>query len=281
MRQEIQKNKDMKDYIMPDTFKPSPHLKNRYIQTILASSRLRVKGTGRLEKNEKKVVFEVAGGIKLYGLYSAQKNARGIVILLHGWEGSSGSTYIKHTGRYLYENGYAVFRLNYRDHGDSHHLNEGLFYAALLDEVYDGIRQAAMLEPGLPAFIIGFSLGGNFALRTAVRNTVEPILNLKHVVSVSPGLMPFISTDAIDKDWLLRKYFLRKWRKSLRKKERLFPEIYDFKDIMKIKKCIDLTDALLKNFSDYPSLSDHIHSGKMLFNQFPVLRQLLPPKTIR
>ncbi len=64
-------------------------------------------------------------------------------MLLCGWEGSVNSAYILGTGKFLYNHGYSVFRLNYRDHGDSHALNPGLFYAALLDEVFKAVQQVS------------------------------------------------------------------------------------------------------------------------------------------
>jgi predicted alpha/beta-fold hydrolase len=84
---------------------------------------------------------------------------------LHGWEGSVDSTYLQRCGRSLYRHGYDIFRLNFRDHGDSHHLNSGIFYAVLLEEVYQAVIQAAEFARGGPVFMIGFSLGGNFVLR--------------------------------------------------------------------------------------------------------------------
>ena len=49
---------------------------------------------------------------------------------------------------------------------------------------------------GVPAFIVGFSLGGNFALRIARRCRREPIDNLRHVFCISPVLDPEKATAA-------------------------------------------------------------------------------------
>jgi len=83
------------------------------------------------------MIIPTNNGVRLLASYSPFKEnkSKGTVMLLHGWEGSIGSAYILSAGRHLFENGYSVFRLNFRDHGNSHHLNEGLFYAALIDEV--------------------------------------------------------------------------------------------------------------------------------------------------
>ncbi|MCU0540052.1 MAG: alpha/beta fold hydrolase, partial [Desulfobacterales bacterium] len=112
------------------------------------------------------VVLETAAGVRLLGAYARHKEqpGRGLAILLPGWEGSIDSTYMRCTGRALFQRGYDLFRLNYRDHGESHHLNRGIFYAVLLEEVFEAAAQAAAMAGGKPVLLAGFSLGGNFAL---------------------------------------------------------------------------------------------------------------------
>jgi predicted alpha/beta-fold hydrolase len=80
-----------------------------------------------------KKILQTSKGIQLLGYYSPQKKipSQGLVIMLHGWEGSAESSYIVCTGRTLYRHGYDIFRLNFRDHGNSQHLNQGIFYAVL------------------------------------------------------------------------------------------------------------------------------------------------------
>ena len=65
----------------------------------------------------------------------------------------------------LFAAGFDVFRLNFRDHGDTHHLNPGLFHSCRLEEV---VHALADLQDRLQArrwCLAGFSLGGNFSLR--------------------------------------------------------------------------------------------------------------------
>ena len=149
--------------IDPGSFQPPRLLRNTYVQTILASSRIRALGKNPLADVGKEILFKTKNGARLQGFYSPQikMRAKATVILIHGWEGSSQSTYILSTGRFLYNKGYAIFRLNFRDHGETHHLNEGLFYATLLDEVFESVKQAAQLEPDVPAFLAIRWLSGN------------------------------------------------------------------------------------------------------------------------
>ncbi len=125
----------------------------------------------------REMIMTTSGGVRLLGFYSPQKykKSKGLVVLLHGWEGSVASTYILCTGNALYGRGYDIFRLNFRDHGDSHHLNQGIFYAVLIEEVFQAVRQLCMNAEQKPAFLTGFSLGGNFALRIARKMLQTPI----------------------------------------------------------------------------------------------------------
>jgi len=76
-----------------------------------------------------------------------------------GWEGSQDSTYVISHARFLFDMGVSIFRLNYRDHGPTHHLNEGAFNSTLFNEIFDAVRQISE-GASVPAYLIGFSLGG-------------------------------------------------------------------------------------------------------------------------
>ena len=136
--------------MISDSFRPFPLLKGAQTQTILASAKFRTWGKNEMQAAAVEKILQTASGIRLLGYYSPQKEiqSKGLVILLHGWEGSVDSTYIVCTGETLYRNGYNVFRLNLRDHGRSHHLNEGIFYAVLLDEIFEAVTQIAGFAGG-------------------------------------------------------------------------------------------------------------------------------------
>ena len=158
--------------------------------------------------------------------------------------------------------------MNYRDHGDSHHLNPGLFYAVLLDEVFNAVRQVSEYEGEAPFYLVGFSMGGNFALRIARKCAESPISNLTHVISISPVLDPEKSTYAIDDVYLLRRYFLKKWQHSLQKKQACFPDLYDFSEVLPLDTITAMTDLMLKRFSNYDNAS-------IYFSHYAVLNDTL------
>jgi predicted alpha/beta-fold hydrolase len=212
------------------------------------------------------LVIETDDKTRLLGYFSPQpaKASAGRVILLHGWEGSADSTYILCTGNTLYRRGYDIFRLNFRDHGNSHHLNQGIFYAVLLEEVFQAVRQVCRQAEGKPVYLVGFSLGGNFALRIARRLQQAPIPNLCHVAAISPVLDPAASTRQVDRYPLIRVYFLKKWLRSLQKKQRLFPDLYDFTPAMTLKTIQAVTDVLIENYSNFDSSGQYFGEYSLL-----------------
>ena len=231
-----------------DAFRPAPYLRNGNVQTILASGPFRAWGKKPMCDVAQEVILETGEGVRLLGYYSRRQSnqTKGVVILLHGWEGSADSTYITRTGNALYQRNYDIFRLNFRDHGESHHLNPGIFYAVLLDEVFQAIYQICGQVEGKLVFVVGFSLGGNFALRIARKMVQTPIRNLRHIVGISPVLDPAKSTARIDQNSLIRRYFLKKWRRSLGIKQRLYPDLYNFSKVFNLRTIYAITDCLLK-----------------------------------
>ena len=165
------------------------------------------------------------------------------VVLLHGWLGHAGATYMRALAAYLEARGYGVARLNLRDHGDTSHLNEAVFHSARLQEVSDACGQ---LAADAPCAVIGFSLGGNFALRVS-RSTGIPALG------ICPAVDPAASCAAIDSGpRVYRHYFLRKWRRALAAKAAAFPGRFDFSGAQRYDNVLTLTDYFCGGDIPYP-----------------------------
>lgn len=77
-------------------FEPPFCLKNGFVQTVLASARFRARGCRAVGAAASEVILESRQGVRLLGFLSAhtEPTGKGLAILLHGWEGSSNSTYV-------------------------------------------------------------------------------------------------------------------------------------------------------------------------------------------
>jgi predicted alpha/beta-fold hydrolase len=163
------------------------------------------------------------------------------IVIIHGWLGSAESSYVLSAAAELLAAGFRVARLNLRDHGGTEHLNEELFHSARTAEVVDAVWQLTAHGGG----VLGFSLGGNFALRVA-RALGIPTL------AVCPAIEPANTMRAIDSGWIAyRWYFLRKWRRALIAKQQAFPHRYDFRAAQSLNSVATLTDLFVREHTDF------------------------------
>jgi predicted alpha/beta-fold hydrolase len=147
----------------------------------------------------------------------------------------------------------------------------------LLEEVFHAVQRIADMHVEKPVFIVGFSLGGNFALRIARQMRQIPIENLHHIVAISPVLDPKKATVRIDRQPMIRRYFLKKWLQSMQIKQGLFPGDYDFSDMFKLDTIMAVTEKMLERYSDYDSATEYFKAYSILDN---AIIDLTVPTTI-
>jgi len=205
-------------------------------------------------------VVDCGAGVRLLGHYSAQPAAaKGLAILLHGWEGSAAASYVLSIGGLLYDAGFSVFRLNFRDHGETFALNRDLFHSCRIEEVVGALAEITVRHPADRTFIIGHSLGGNFALRAAARSP-DARIPVTKVVAICPVLRPASTMRALEEGlWVYRHYFLRRWRRSLLAKAACFPELYDFGDLDRFPTLTATTEFFATRYARFPDLESYLN----------------------
>jgi uncharacterized protein len=253
-------------------FNPPVGLGHRHVQSLLAGWPLR----RRLQSRESRALLAAArdeivdcgDGVRLLGHFSPQPAApRGLAILLHGWEGSAQASYVVSTGSVLYAAGLDVFRLNFRDHGDSLALNRDLFHSCRIDEVVGALREITHRHAASrPAFLIGHSLGGNFALRAAARAPAAGI-DLRRVIAICPVLRPHSTMRALEEGlWIYREYFLRRWRRSLRAKAACFPDLYELGNLRRLPTLTATTEYFVEHYTEFADLDAYLNGYALTGN---------------
>jgi predicted alpha/beta-fold hydrolase len=266
---------------MKADYRPPRWLRNPHVQSLLSSMPQRRRSGGRLllqlGAQTEESVIEVEDGVRLQGFHTTipGRPARALVVLLHGWEGSADSGYMRHSAAQLLGRGFDVFRLNFRDHGDTHHLNKEMFHSNRLAEVVQAVAQIAQRFPPRPLLIAGYSLGGNFALRVALA-APEAGIPLLHAAAVCPAIDPAGILRALENGLpLYHWYFMKKWRRSLVRKRALFPDHHDFDDRVLALDMRGLTNWMVERHTKMAGLDAYfdgynIGGGRLAGLQVPV-----------
>ena len=246
-----------------DDFQPSRWLRNRHLQSMLASTSWRrgrvLRRAAPLAATARELLLDCGAGVRLQCFISAPAHSTGRpVVLLHGWEGSAESLYVLSLAQQLFERRFEVVRLNLRDHGETHHLNRELFHSCRLPEVIGAVRALQQQFPGKPLQLVGFSLGGNFTLRVAAQAR-EVGLDLARVIAVSPVLEPAETLRALRRGLPgYQRYFVYKWLRSLRKKQAAWPDSYDFRELSRKRDLETMTAELVRCHTDFATLADYL-----------------------
>lgn len=244
-------------------FRPSPWLRHPQLQSILATKSPRrrrwLKRDGRMEARAQHHLLDAGNGVRLEGFVSRQpagSTARGLVVLIHGWEGSHESSYLYSMACTVYAAGFDVLRLNLRDHGGSHHLNPEFFHSARIAEVLGAIAAVQATTPVQALYVIGFSLGGNFSLRVGLHGPaagVRPAL----AIGISPAINPRATMQAIDDGpALFRWYFTDKWRKTVHAKKAAWPDL-DITGLLEGDSLMAITTAFAERHTEYRALDPY------------------------
>ena len=263
-------------------FVPPLGLRSGHVQSLISSSGIRRRVVLRRSEAVRKAgeVWTLDGGegIRLQGLYSPQAGeSKGLAVLLHGWEGSVNSNYVLGNAARLYNSGFDIFRLNFRDHGDTHHLNHGIFHSCRLNEVVCALRD---LQDRLEArnwFLAGYSLGGNFSMRVGL-NAPSASLDIQHIVAVCPVINPANAMIAMEQGVrFYERYFERKWSRSLRTKKKAFPDLYGEENWHNIRGLRERTHYLATRHAGFESAEEYFQGYSIADKR---LEPLAVPSTI-
>lgn len=230
-------------------------LKNGLFNTLVASSPIREIQQKPLRKKLNRItskqIFTSSNSqsIEIFETNLYKKK----VIFFPGWLGHKDSKYLIPLADLLHINHFDIVRIHPIDHGDTEHLNKDFFRATDIQTLIEAVEFIGKKYQNNEIHLIGFSLGGNIALRISA---CESINFLKSTVVISPVIDPEISMRAMDNtSWILKKYFVNKWRRTLRRKMRLH-NISNVEESLRYKDLEKMTEFFTKNFSPHKNVKE-------------------------
>jgi predicted alpha/beta-fold hydrolase len=136
-----------------------PLFRNPHLQTIAAHYWKRPEAAAAVER---RFVSTEPGVQVLVETQSPAGESHGNIVMVHGLEGSGNAGYIRSLSAAAIDAGFAAHRFHMRTCGGTEHLCDTLYHAGLTTDLLAFLRR---LEA--PAFLVGFSLGGNVVLKLA------------------------------------------------------------------------------------------------------------------
>jgi predicted alpha/beta-fold hydrolase len=249
-------------------FIPHPGFRSGHAQTFAAYYWPRRRFLLRAHNADEARIFEVETGVRLLAHCRWQKDRlrHPTILLVHGLEGSDSSVYMLGTSRKAYEAGFNVVRLNLRNCGNTEHLTPTLYHAGLISDLRAILKELIEQDGLKNIFMVGFSMGGNMTLMLAGHEADAMTRELAGVCAVSPTIDLRSCVDAIElRSNRLYKYsFLRSMKSRIRRKQKLFPELYETNNLDDIRTLRDFDERYTSVCGGFSSAAEYYEGASAL-----------------
>src|SRR6266568_6441029 len=241
-------------------FIPHPVFKQADAQTIGAHfwpGRFRARDLTHDEER----LFEVEPGSRVLARcrWQANRTEHPTLVMWHGMEGSTASPYMLTSAHKAFRSGFNVIRVNIRNCGGTEHLTPTLYHGGMSEDLRAVISELIERD-GLPRlFPIGFSLGGNLVLKLAGEYGDDPPPEVMGLCAVSPSVDLAVTADIINQpsNWIYQQDFLRRLRRRVLTKKKLYPELYDVSEINLVRTIRDFDDRFTAVAHGFASADDY------------------------
>jgi predicted alpha/beta-fold hydrolase len=206
------------------------------------------------------VIVEAGDDVRLLVRASWQpgtREERPAVVLVHGLGSSDQASYALATGRYAWERGWHVLRMNMRGAGDGEPLCPRLYNAGLDQDLVAVLGAVATRVPRLA--VVGFSLGGNLTLLALGRRAAQLPPGLAAAVAVSPPMDLAACARALEQptNRLYQRWFMRGLRASYIRRQRLLPALYEAGRERNLQTVREFDDAITAPYGGYRDAADY------------------------
>ncbi len=209
--------------VIPSSYRAPWWLRNGHVHTVYASLRRRVRGI-RYERER----LELDDGDFLDLDWARVADARGVVVVSHGLEGSSAAAYVKGMARAFNRRGWDAVAWNQRGCSGEPNRLPRLYHSGVSDDL-GRVAGHAAAKGYRRVGLVGFSLGGNVTLKLAgeLGGRVPPWLVGVVGISVPVDLAGSSAAMARPANRIYMAQFLRRLRGKIRAKQAGFPGLFD------------------------------------------------------
>ena len=247
-------------------FKPHSLFQNGHAQTLAAFAWPR-RRRFRSDNDEQRL-FQVADDAQVLAHCRWQPNPKEhlTVVIWHGIEGSSESTYMLSTAHKAFQAGLNVIRMNLRSCGGTDHLTPTIYHGGMSEDLHVVVDQLIKQDELTRVVVVGFSLGGNQVLKMAGEYADNPPAQVLGIAAVSPSVDLSASADLIMKrsNWLYHRDFVRRLKQRVRSKHKLFPERYDLSGLNLVRTIKEFDDRFTSRAHGFADADDYYQRASSL-----------------
>jgi predicted alpha/beta-fold hydrolase len=173
--------------------------------------------------------------------HQPEGRTRAQIVFLHGLEGCADAGYIQSFCQEALVRGFGVHRLNLRSCGGTEELCETMYHSGLTSDTRVILERIRDLF-GDPVFLVGFSLGGNVALKLAGELGATDLL--AGVCAISTPIDLAACVRKLDKrsNRLYARRFLDRLQERVKRKSKLAPHLYDAQGVDEVKTIWEFDD---------------------------------------
>jgi uncharacterized protein len=219
-----------------------PLLRNPHLLTICANFAVRRLDEQRFPVSSR--YHETEPGVQV--LVHSQRPAgapRGEILMIHGLEGSSNAGYMRSMAQLALEHGFAVHRTNMRSCGGTEHVCRTMYHAGLTS---DTLRLVEELRDRRPVYLIGYSLGGNVALKLAgeLGDRARELLHGVCAVSTPIDLGACVRKMSERQNRIYEWRFLGRLKQRVRRRAESQPAVYPLEELDRIRSVYEFDDRI-------------------------------------
>lgn len=206
-------------------------------------------------------LFEVEPDVRLLGHCRWQKNRRAhpTMLLLHGLEGSTRSIYMLGTAAKAFQAGFNVIRVNLRTCGDTEDLTPTIYHSGMTGDIRSIIDELIERDRLGEIYLVGFSMSGNMSLMLAGEEADHLPRELRALCAISPSIDLVAAALTIEQrsNWIYEQSFMRSLRSRMRRKKRLFPELYDIRGLRRVRTIRDFDERFTARQGGFLNADDY------------------------
>lgn len=190
---------------------------------------------------------------------------RATVLSLHGLVACDQAPYMITSAQAALSVGFDSVRLNMRNCGGTEHLCKTLYHSGL---THDLRRVVDELAPR-PVYILGYSMGGNIALKLAGEWGECAPSHVRAVCAISPPVQLAMCSREMGRprNWVYELRFRRRLKAAMRRKMALMPEEFPERDFSSMKTLWQFDDQITApafGFADAADYYDQCSSAAFL-----------------